>query len=123
MAMKKFYLTIAMIMGTTIIATSKDWKCVGNWDANEITLIETADTTYYLAHNSATFDLGNKSEALLLCTDLVKVWNYLTIGDNFNVDNYACQKINNNTLEIKCADNSIIDIKIDVFNDIINKLK
>ena len=122
MAMKKIYLTIAIIIGSVTIAESKDWKCVSNWN-DEITLIETSDTTYYLAHNNTTFDLGNKNEAILLCTDIVKVWNYLTIGDNFSVDNYNCKTINDNTLEIKCEDTGIIDIKIDIFNDILNKLE
>ena len=105
-----------MLVGNMMLAN--DWAQVKKWDSDSVQLIETADSAYYLVQNGETFDMGNYTEMIMLCTDIVKVWDYLKTGDAFSIDEYLLTK-KENLIEIKCSDNGIIKINLFIFTDIL----
>lgn len=116
--MKRFIIAILLTMLVGNMMLANDWAQVKKWDSDSVQLIETADSTYYLVQNGETFDMGNYTEMVMLCTDIVKVWDYLKTGDAFSIDEYLLTK-KENIIEIKCSDNGILKINLFIFTDIL----
>ena len=116
--MKRIIIAILLTMLVGNMMLANDWAQVKKWDSDSVQLIETADSTYYLVQNGETFDMGNYTEMIMLCTDIVKVWDYLKTGDAFSIDEYLLTK-KENLIEIKCSDNGILKINLFIFTDIL----
>ena len=116
--MKRFIIAILLTMLVGNMMLANDWAQVKKWDSDSVQLIETADSAYYLVQNGETFDMGNYTEMIMLCTDIVKVWDYLKTGDAFSIDEYLLTK-KENLIEIKCSDNGILKINLFIFTDIL----
>ena len=116
--MKRFIIAILLTMLVGNMMLANDWAQVKKWDSDSVQLIETTDSAYYLVQNGETFDMGNYTEMVMLCTDIVKVWDYLKTGDTFSIDEYLLTK-KENLIEIKCSDNGILKINLFIFTDIL----
>lgn len=116
--MKRFMIAILLTMLVGNMMLANEWAQVKKWDSDSVQLIETADSAYYLVQNGETFDMGNYTEMIMLCTDIVKVWDYLKTGDTFSIDEYLLTK-KENIIEIKCSDNGILKINLFIFTDIL----
>ena len=116
--MKRIIIAILLTMLVGNMMLANDWAQVKKWDNDSVQLIETADSTYYLVQNGETFDMGNYTQMIMLCTDIVKVWDYLKTGDTFSIDEYMLTK-KEKLLEIKCSDNGILKINLFIFTDIL----
>lgn len=116
--MKRFIIAILLTMLVGNMMLANDWAQVKKWDSDSVQLIETSDSAYYLVQNGETFDMGNYTEMVMLCTDIVKVWDYLKTGDTFSIDEYLLTK-KENLIEIKCSDNGILKINLFIFTDIL----
>ena len=116
--MKRIIIAILLTMLVGNMMLANDWAQVKKWDSDSVQLIETADSAYYLVQNGETFDMGNYTEMIMLCTDIVKVWDYLKTGDAFSIDEYLLTK-KENLIEIKCSDNGILKINLFIFTDIL----
>ena len=116
--MKRIIIAILLTMLVGNMMLANDWAQVKKWDNDSVQLIETADSTYYLVQNGETFDMGNYTQMIMLCTDIVKVWDYLKTGDTFSIDEYMLTK-KENLIEIKCSDNGIIKINLFIVTDIL----
>lgn len=116
--MKRIIIAILLTMLVGNMMLANDWAQVKKWDSDSVQLIETTDSAYYLVQNGETFDMGNYTEMVMLCTDIVKVWDYLKTGDTFSIDEYLLTK-KENLIEIKCSDNGILKINLFIFTDIL----
>lgn len=116
--MKRIIIAILLTMLVGNMMLANDWAQVKKWDNDSVQLIETADSTYYLVQNGETFDMGNYTQMIMLCTDIVKVWDYLKTGDTFSIDEYMLTK-KEKSLEIKCSDNGILKINLFIITDIL----